>query len=609
MEAASRRTIREQCDAVDSDCDGSYADEFDDNDGDDDPDCNDEDDDDDGDPDTADCDPFDPAFHAAATELCDDLDSDCDGSLVDEFADSDGDGDPNCLEVDADDDGLLDFWELTHGLDPTDPSDATSDADADGRDAELEETDGTDPNVYDGPSAPSTESPVDGFRPPTLTPELVAGNAISPVGDALTYAFEVYSDESLTDLLAWTEGVQEGVDVTSWTVDVELTEDQDGWWRVAASNAYVQGAWSEPALFAPDTHGKPIDPLTPLFPVWGDDMEEGDAFQWGSVISLDGLPIRYVVALLDEYGVEVLNEAPVEHEPDALEQSWHPPGAFGLQPGLRYSWQVRAIDTAGRESDPSPFQGFGYRTGNDPPSDPAFLAPLDQDRVEILQPTLSIGQGVDPEGGEVNHTVRLDTSSAFDSADAMVFSFEDFDALSTAGPGTFDIDLAAQGIELIEETWYFASVVGVDLVELDSAEELITFYVAGGNDPPSPPVLLGPDPDLAQRAQPTLEVAASVDPEGDPITYEFKVSRDADLSDEGAQGREVDALIWTVESPLSGGYWWSARAIDDRGAASDWAEPWPLVAVDPTWGSSCSVGEGGGPWLLLLFVLGLRRRR
>ena len=105
LEAAVYPGALEACDDLDSDCDGSVADEYPDFDGDDEPDCVDLDDDGDGDPDDTDCDDADPDFFAGAPEYCDPFDHDCDGSLVDGYPDLDADGEPDCIDPDDDGDG------------------------------------------------------------------------------------------------------------------------------------------------------------------------------------------------------------------------------------------------------------------------------------------------------------------------------------------------------------------------------------------------------------------------------------------------------------------------------------------------------------------------
>ncbi len=52
----------------------------------------------DGDPDDTDCDDTDATVYTGAPEDCDAVDSDCDGSVADEFPDYDGDDDPDCVD-------------------------------------------------------------------------------------------------------------------------------------------------------------------------------------------------------------------------------------------------------------------------------------------------------------------------------------------------------------------------------------------------------------------------------------------------------------------------------------------------------------------------------
>jgi hypothetical protein len=85
----------ESCDAIDSNCNGSLVDNFNDFDGDADPDCTDPDDDNDGDADGTDCDDSDSTVFTGANESCDAVDNDCDGNFDDPGQDE-CDSDASC---------------------------------------------------------------------------------------------------------------------------------------------------------------------------------------------------------------------------------------------------------------------------------------------------------------------------------------------------------------------------------------------------------------------------------------------------------------------------------------------------------------------------------
>ncbi len=99
----------------------------------------------------------------------------------------------------------------------------------------------------------------------------------------------------------------------------------------------------------------------------------------------------------------------------------------------------------------------------------------------------------------------------------------------------------------------------------------VTVTVAGsGNAAPGPPAVSAPaDGAIGQPTAPTLIVTNSVDPEGDPLTYGFRVYSDALLTTEVAAATGVaegaGTTGWSVAPPLaSGTYWWRAYAADSE---------------------------------------------
>ena len=99
-------------------------------------------------------------------------------------------------------------------------------------------------------------------------------------------------------------------------------------------------------------------------------------------------------------------------------------------------------------------------------------------------------------------------------------------------------------------------------------DDVTLFGTAVTNQPPSAPVPVSP---LAGTTglQADLTVGNSTDPEGDPLTYGFRVYSDADATqlvasvDGVAEG--TDTTTWTTPALPEGSYWWRAYAADADG--------------------------------------------
>lgn len=133
----------------------------------------------------------------------------------------------------------------------------------------------------DSPTTPVLANPSNGAGVSLFTPTLSVHNATDLDKDVLTYEFEVYSDVSLTNLVAQTVSIAESAPLTAWTVPVVLTENQTYYWRARAFDGSLRSAWmptgsfmvntandapGAPQLSTP-TDGKSLATLTPTLTV------------------------------------------------------------------------------------------------------------------------------------------------------------------------------------------------------------------------------------------------------------------------------------------------------------------------------------------------------
>jgi MYXO-CTERM domain-containing protein len=312
-------------------------------------------------------------------------------------------------------------------------------------------------------------------------------------------------------------------------------------------------AW-EVVLSFPD--GRPVAP-TILAPTPGEQVQGARVVaRWGVVVDPDGDALVYdlEVSGAQDFGV-------VEASREGLEAA---PGAESLEEvlpdlALERPWwlRVRARDVDG----PGPWAMVSFQTENRAPTRPTLLSPVDGARVEPGVVALGFAPGVDPDGHEVEHRVRV------------------FDGAELAGEVYAEV-VAGQG-ERLEARFeapaqvraWFWTVEAVDALGASSGvvgPEEFNVGQESVNRAPEAPALVSPED--GARVSPealALSVRAVADPDGDALRVSVWVwageevaweALDKALDDEGAwQGAPVLPL---------GAYTWAARVVDARGLES-----------------------------------------
>jgi hypothetical protein len=456
--------------------------------------------------------------------------------------------------TDTDGDGLPDSWEMEHfgTLDYC----KDDDVDGDGLSNWEEFENHTEPSESNAPSVPQIVSPADGGEVQTFEPQLLVEASTDPDGDVITYSFELYADEQLTNLIA------AGTDQTElvWTVPSQLSENRWYHWRVRASDGAGFSAWSYGRFFVNTQNEAPlaflvsrpqdlaeVDVLTPVLEVTNSRDPDNDAVTYGfDVYADDSLNLRVSSAAGLAAGA-------------GGSTSWQ------VQPALadntRYWWKATATDEHGARTE-TQLVSFFVNTANDAPGCPVPLEPAPGSEVSARDLSLVVHNASDPDGDSLTYIFELDKVETFDSSD--LWSSGELDQ----GPGS-TTSCPISGLS--DNTRYHWRVKATDGFA-ESPWSAADFFVNTVNDPPSAPTLKNPgDGSWVNTLKPVLEVNAATDADQDVLYYTFEIYADEGLS-QLLSASTLDEPVCSVDAALADNtrYWWRARAEDEHGAVSNW---------------------------------------
>jgi hypothetical protein len=461
-----------------------------------------------------------------------------------------------CASNDSDCDGMDDDWEMENF--GTLGRDGTGDFDGDGFSDFSEYINGSNPLVQDPPSVPEILQPLAGTVVKTIQPLFEVENSIH--GDnEVTYAYEVYSDEGFTQLIAQAE-VFEQVESTLWDSVPELLDNSSYFWRVRTCNEDLCSEWAiadftvnlsneapgEFAISAPQ-NGTAVSSLQPSLAVTNSIDPDGDLVQYQFSI------------FDDEQGENVVEESALIDEDEVGITGWTATQA--LNEGQTYYWDVIASDPEGLTRSLTSLGSFVVNTINSPPTSPTISSPMIDAVVTEYEVELIVGNSTDEENSDLVYHFEIDTLDTFSG-----------DNLLQSNPIAEGVEFTGWIVqERVENQQYFWRAKADDGV-IQSDWVYGQFLVSQLDDPPSVPTVKNPgDGAWVESLRPELSVNPSVDPENEFVSYRFEIYSDETLTQKTSS---IDSATdtWIVDTDLQDNTWyyWRVGAQDSAGNQSDW---------------------------------------
>jgi len=259
--------------------------------------------------------------------------------------------------------------------------------------------------VNDAPSEFQAANPANGAATDTPNPVLQVTNASDPDGDALTYTFEVYRDESLSTLVDSVSDLSEAAaGTTSWTVATVLENHQRYVWRAVATDEHgaASATWLNEFVVSTGNHA-PEAPGIVAPPDGSEIAADAVDLVLSNARDGDSDPLAYSFEVDTDHtfaGPDLMASGPVVE--GASVTRW---GLTGLSDNTEYFWRSRADD--GTAQSPWVQGAFFVNRANECPSTPTVRNPGDGSWVQTLTPRLQLNPVQDVDRDRIACTFEL----------------------------------------------------------------------------------------------------------------------------------------------------------------------------------------------------------
>ncbi len=408
------------------------------------------------------------------------------------------------------------------------------------------------------PTVPGPTSPANAAQVSTVTPTLTLANSSDTEGNTLTYDFQVSTSSSFSTITAQATAVaQGGSGATSWVASPNLAGGTTYYWRVRAFDGSLYSSYSASRSFTVSVNTAPTVP-TLSSPVAGAQVGTlTPTLTIGNSTDPQGNTITYDIQVSASSAF-----ATIAAQTTGLVQGGSGSTSWIVSPslvtGTTYYWRARAFDGA-LYSSYTAYRSFSIAS-NSAPSTPTLSSPAAGATVGSLTPTLIVNNSSDAQGNTITYNFQVSTSSSFSTITAQV------SALAQGTNGTTSWIVSPT---LSSGATYYWRVRAYD-GSLYSTYSANRSFITGSNSAPGAPTPQSPA-NYARISDltPDLIVGNAVDPNGDPLTYQFELYNSAGailLAQSPMVTSGANTTSWTVSITLAYAtyYTWRVRAYDGQ---------------------------------------------